>query len=74
MYDCGCDRRKERLNSAVPGLGDHVELFLQPVAPIVKPLLSGEKVMSDLLKPDMKAIIWLAVGAFVVPYVLKMVK
>jgi hypothetical protein len=49
-------------------------MFLQPVAPLVKPLLSGDKTMTDLLKPDMKAIVWLIVGAFVVPYVLKLVK
>lgn len=74
MGDCGCNRRKQRLNVAVPGLGDHVELFLQPIAPIVKPYLSGEKTMTDLLKPDMKSLVWLAIGAFVVPYVLKLVK
>jgi hypothetical protein len=26
-----------------------------------------------VLKPDFKAVVWLAIGAFVVPYVLKMV-
>lgn len=74
MSDCGCNRRKNRLNAAVPGLGDNVELFLSPIAPIVKPYLSGEKTMTDLLKPDMKSFVWLAIGAFVVPYVLKLVK
>jgi hypothetical protein len=74
MEDCGCNRRKQRLNAAMPGLGEHVELFLQPIAPIVKPYLSGEKTMTDLLKPDMKSLVWLAIGAFVVPYVLKLVK
>lgn len=30
--------------------------------------------MPSILKPDMKALVWLAFGAFVVPHVLKMVK
>jgi hypothetical protein len=30
--------------------------------------------MPAVLKPDMKAIVWLAIGALVVPHVLKMVK
>jgi hypothetical protein len=29
--------------------------------------------MPGVLKPDMKAIVWLLIGAFAVPYVLKMV-
>jgi len=28
----------------------------------------------ELLKPDLKAIVWLAVGFLVVPYVVKMVR
>lgn len=30
--------------------------------------------MPSVLKPDMKAVVWLAIGALVVPRVLKMVK
>lgn len=30
--------------------------------------------MPTVLKPDLKALVWLAVGAFVVPKVLSMVK
>jgi len=30
--------------------------------------------MPTVLKPDMKALVWLALGAFVVPKVLSMVK
>jgi hypothetical protein len=74
MYDCGCDKRKNKLNAAIPGLGNTVEDLLSPVAPFVKPYLSGEKKMTDLLKPDMKSLVWLAIGALVVPYVLRMVK
>lgn len=74
MSDCGCGRRQAYLNSAIPGLGDHVKLFLQPVEPIVNRYSNGSNAMTDLLKPDMKSLVWLAIGAFVVPYVLKMVK
>jgi hypothetical protein len=28
----------------------------------------------QLLRPDLKAVVWLAIGAFVVPYVLKMAR
>jgi hypothetical protein len=28
----------------------------------------------QLLKPDLKAVVWLAIGAFAVPYVLKMAR
>jgi hypothetical protein len=28
----------------------------------------------DLLKPDIKALVWLALGFFVAPYVVKMVR
>lgn len=73
MGNCGCEKRQARLNAAVPGLGDQVELFLQPIAPVVN-RISKENAMPELLKPDMKAIVWLAIGAFVVPYVLKLVK
>jgi hypothetical protein len=75
MSDCGCNKRKARLNAAVPGLGDHVELFLSPVQPIVNSNVLRSTLMNmDLLKPDMKSLVWLAIGAFVVPYVLKLVK
>jgi hypothetical protein len=30
--------------------------------------------MPEVLKPDMKALVWLAIGAVVLPKVLKMVK
>jgi hypothetical protein len=30
--------------------------------------------MGGLLKPDLKSIVWLALGAFVVPYALKFVR
>ncbi len=70
MSDCGCKERQARLNAAVPGLGDNVALFLSPIAPVVNRLSKEENAMPELLKPDMKAIVWLAIGAFVVPFVL----
>ena len=30
--------------------------------------------MPEVLKPDMKALVWLAIGAFAVPYVIRVVK
>jgi hypothetical protein len=30
--------------------------------------------MPELLKPDLKALVWLALGFLVVPYVVKMVR
>ena len=74
MYDCGCAKRRDSLNAAVPGLGTQLELFLAPVAPIVKSDYLRSNTVMDLIKPDMKSLVWLAIGAFVVPYVLKMVK
>jgi len=69
--DCGCKTRQARLNHFVPGLGDKVATVLNPIQTVI---CKGEKSMPDILKPDMKAIVWLAIGAFAVPFVLKMVK
>lgn len=68
---CGCKNRQARLNKYVPGLGDKVATVLNPIQVVV---CKGENAMPDILKPDMKAIVWLAIGAFAVPFVLKMVK
>lgn len=35
---------------------------------------TGEIPMTDLLKPDVKALVWLAVGWLVIPRVMAMVK
>lgn len=56
---CGCEGRKNRLNEMSPGLGDKVE--------------KGIKQMPDILRPDMKSIVWLAIGAFLVPILLRKV-
>lgn len=58
----------------MPGLGDATAKVLNPINEYIKPYSIGDTPMTDLLKPDMKAVIWLAVGAFVVPYVLKLIK
>lgn len=72
--DCGCAERQARLNAYVPGLGDKVAFVLQPFAPVVNRISQGDNVMPDILRPDMKSLVWLAIGAFVVPMVLRMVK
>lgn len=59
---CGCEGRKERLNEYRPGLGDKVEQFI------------GVKTMPEMLRPDMKSLVWLAIGAFVVPMILRKVR
>ena len=61
---CGCEARKAALNGAVPGLGDRV-------ASVADPIYERWKAMPELLRPDMKSVVWLAIGAFVVPFVLK---
>jgi hypothetical protein len=63
---CGCQRRRERLNAWSPGLGDQV-------AVIAEPIKKGYTEMPEILRPDMKSLLWLAIGAFVLPMVLKKV-
>lgn len=64
--DCGCGRRQAKLNSMVPGLGDAVKVIADPVADAIG-YKGREKTMSlDLLKPDMKSLVWLAIGTLVV--------
>lgn len=62
--DCGCRARQEWLNEHVPGLGDRV-------ATVAEPIKEGMDDMPEILRPDMKSLVWLAIGAFVVPFVLK---
>jgi hypothetical protein len=61
---CGCEHRKSWLNERVPGLGD-------AVARVADPVYERWNVMPEILKPDMKSLLWLAIGAVVVPFVLK---
>lgn len=53
---CGCEERQAQLNEWRPGLGDKVKVVADPV--------------KNLLKPDLTAVFWFAVGAFVVPWLL----
>lgn len=64
---CGCQRRKEALNDLLPGLGDGV-------AAVADPIYERWQGMPALLKPDVKAVVWLLIGAFVAPRVLAMVR
>lgn len=61
---CGCAARKSWLNRQVPGLGDRV-------ATVAEPIKEGMETMPEILRPDMKSLVWLAIGAVVVPFVLK---
>lgn len=63
--DCGCEKRKEYLNSQFPGLGDAVAVVAEPVADAIG-YKGRKRKMPDLLKPDMKSLVWLAIGTFVV--------
>jgi len=62
--DCGCAARQAWLNERVPGLGDQV-------ATVAEPIKEGVEQMPAILRPDMKSLVWLAIGAVVVPFVLK---
>lgn len=64
---CGCKARQAALNSAVPGLGDRV-------AVVAEPIYERWQAMPSVLKPDMKSLVWLAIGAFLVPRLLTMVR
>jgi hypothetical protein len=65
MDDCGCQKRQEFLNNAVPGLGDAVKVVAEPVADAIG-YKGRVRKMPDILKPDMKSLVWLAIGTLVV--------
>lgn len=62
--DCGCRARREWLNSRAAGLGDRV-------AEVAEPIKKEMDNMPEILRPDLKSLVWLAIGAVVVPLVLK---
>lgn len=64
---CGCEDRRNKLNNFYPGLGDKVKLVADPVQ-------EGFNNMPEILRPDTKSLVWLAIGAFVVPMVLRFIK
>ena len=65
---CRCKDRQEQWNKFIPGLGDTAATIFDPIQRLI---CSDEKsnVMPSLLKPDMKSLLWLAIGAIVVPMV-----
>lgn len=70
MEDCGCAKRREWLNEQVPGSGDAVAFIAEPIADAIG-YKGRERKMPAILRPDMKSLVWLAIGAFVVPMVLR---
>lgn len=64
---CGCQERQAALNGVVPGLGDAVKV-------VADPIYERWLDMPSVLKPDMKSLVWLAIGAFIVPRLLTMVR
>lgn len=64
---CGCQQRQEALNEWIPGLGDAVKVVADPV-------YERWNAMPAILRPDMKSLVWLAIGAFVVPRILGAVR
>jgi hypothetical protein len=63
--DCGCAKRQAWLNNSVPGLGDAVKVIADPVADMAG-LYGRKRKMPDILRPDMKSLVWLAIGTLVV--------
>jgi len=62
--DCGCAKRQAALNAAIPGLGDAVKVVADPVADVIG--YRRVRKMPEILKPDMKSLVWLAIGTLVV--------
>jgi hypothetical protein len=71
---CGCKSRQAKWNNFLPGLGDTAAIVFDPIQSFICPNDSGESSMSNMLKPDLKAVVWLAVGFLVIPRVMAMVK
>lgn len=73
---CDCEKRREQLNSIHPGFGDRVKTIADPIARGLEigPYDPEGRIMPEMLRPDMKSLVWLAIGAFVVPMVLRMIK
>lgn len=63
--DCGCAARQEWLNEQFPGLGDAVKVVADPIADAIG-YKGRARTMPELLKPDMKSLVWLAIGTLVV--------
>lgn len=61
---CGCEGRKEWLNARKPGLGDKTEQVIK----------KGVQTMPEMLRPTTDRIVWLLIGAIVVPMILRKVR
>lgn len=64
-----CAARQAALNDWHDGLGDGVAKVAEPVADFIGYHQEGP-LMPAMLKPDLKSLIWLAIGAIVVPRIL----
>lgn len=67
---CRCKYRQEQWNKLIPGLGDTAKVIFDPIQQII--CNESSESMGNLLKPDMKSLVWLAVGFFVAPRVIAM--
>jgi len=66
---CNCKARQAKWNALFPGLGDAAAIVFNPIQKMICNNAKEESNMPSVLKPDMKAIVWLAIGALVVPLV-----
>jgi len=66
---CGCKARQAKWNAAFPGLGNAAAVVFNPIQKLICNNVKEESNMPSVLKPDMKALVWLAIGALVVPMV-----
>lgn len=69
---CRCKYRQELWNKFYPGLGDTAALIFDPIQRVICTESSEGNEMTNLIKPDLKSLVWLAVGFFVAPRVLAM--
>jgi hypothetical protein len=67
---CRCKYRQEKWNEFIPGLGDTAATIFNPIQSFICTNEDGVSPMGNMLKPDMKSLVWLAIGAVVVPFVL----
>lgn len=63
---CDCKKRQEWLNQAIPGFGDKLAVVFNPIQQMI---CERENSMPSILKPDLKSLVWLAIGAVLVPMV-----
>ncbi len=69
---CGCKKRQEQWNAVIPGLGDTAAIVFNPIQRFICSDENGVSSMGNMLKPDLKSLVYLAVGFLVVPRVIAM--